>query len=101
MSVAIEKMYPVSIAFEMLIGAKPAAQTISRLARSGQLHALKVLGEWHCTIQDVRDHMESNTTRHLAMEKPSIRGAAKTRSAAKRARDIAAANAELEASGIK
>ena len=97
MSVAIEeKMYPVSKAFEMLIGARPAPQTISRLVKNGSLHALKVLGEWHCTIQDVRDHMEANTTRHLSAGKLAPVGQAKTRSEAKRNRDIAAAVASLE-----
>ena len=99
MSVDIsERMYPVSVAFEMLIGAKPASQTICRLVKTGHLRAFKVLGEWHCTIQDVRDHMEANTTRHLSMELPSKH--AKTRSAAKRQRDIDAATASLEADGI-
>lgn len=99
MSVDIsERMYPVSVAFEMLIGAKPASQTICRLVKTGHLRAFKVLGEWHCTIQDVRDHMEANTTRHLSMELPSKQ--AKTRSAAKRQRDIDAATASLEADGI-
>ena len=97
--VAIEKMYPVSVAFEMLIGAKPASQTISRLVKTGHLRAFKVLGEWHCRIQDVVDHMEANTTRHLAMERP--KAGVKTRSEAKRARDIAVANATLEQSGVK
>ena len=101
MSVAIEeKMYPVSIAFEMLIGAKPASQTISRLVKTGHLRAFKVLGEWHCRLKDVVDHMEANTTRHLAMER-SPKAGAKTRSEAKRARDIAVANATLEEAGVK
>lgn len=102
MSVAIEeKMYPVSEAFLMLIGAKPASQTICRLVKTGHLRAFKVLGEWHCTIQDVRDHMEANTTRHLSAQKRTTTGlASKTRSEAKRQRDIEAANAELERAGI-
>ena len=95
MSVAIEeKMYPVSVAFEMLIGAKPASQTISRLVKTGHLRAFKVLGEWHCRIQDVVDHMENNTTRHLAMDRPKT--ATKQRSEAKRQRDIATAMADLD-----
>lgn len=99
--VAIEqKMYPVSVAFEMLIGAKPASQTISRLVKTGHLRAFKVLGEWHCRVQDVVDHIEANTTRHLAMER-SPKAGAKTRSEAKRQRDIEAAKKELEQSGIK
>ena len=102
MSVDIsERMYPVTVAFEMLIGAEPASQTICRLVKTGHLRALKVLGEWHCTIQDVRDHMEANTTRHLSAPKRTTTGlASKTRSEAKRQRDIAAANAELEAAGV-
>ncbi|MCF7960762.1 MAG: hypothetical protein K9M08_08460 [Pirellula sp.] len=97
MSVATEeRMYPVSKAFEMLIGAKPAPQTISRLVKTGQIRASKVLGEWHCTIQDIRDHMEANTTRTLSAEKRAPTGQAKTRSEAKRQRDIEAAMASLE-----
>jgi hypothetical protein len=96
-----ERMYPVSTAFEMLIGAKPAPQTISRLVKAGQIRASKVLGEWHCTIQDIRDHMDRNTNRTLSAEKRAPTGQAKTRSEAKRQRDLAAATAELEADGIK
>lgn len=102
MSVAVEeKMYPVSVAFELLIGAKPASQTISRLVKTGHLRAFKILGQWHCRISDVVEHMENNTTRHLSAPKRTTTGlASKTRSEAKRQRDIAAANAELEAAGI-
>lgn len=101
MSVAVEeKMYPVSVAFEMLIGAKPASQTICRLVKTGQLTAWKVLGEWHCRVSDVRDHMELNTTRYLSGD-PTAKPRGRPRSESRRERDIAAANAELEAAGIK
>ena len=96
-----EKMYKVSEAFQMLVGAKPAPQTISRLAKSGQIKAFKVLGEWHCTIQALRDHFEANTARDLSAAKRAPVGQAKARSEAKRQRDIAAANAALEAAGIE
>ena len=100
MSVASdERMYPVSVAFEILIGAKPSSQTICRLERIGHLSALKVLGQWHCTLQDVRDHMESNTTRHLSSDRIA-KPLGRPRSEAKRQRDIAAAEAELEADGV-
>ncbi len=102
MSVAIQqKMYTVPIAFDLVLGAKPAAQTISRLCRTGELKAYKALGSWHCSLEAVRDYMEKTTERHLAMEKPAIRGSAKTRSEAKRQRDIAVANATLEEAGVK
>lgn len=100
MSVLIdERMYPVSVAFEMLIGAKPSSQTICRLVKIGHLRAYKVLGEWHCTIQDVRDHMEANTTRHLSADRTS-KPLGRPRSEAKRKRDIEAAEASLEAGGV-
>ena len=85
--------------FDSVTGQRPAIQTACRLIKARQLNAKKILGRWMCTREDVMAYIERETEAAMEGRLPK-QVAAKTRSAAKRARDIAAAEALLEADGI-
>jgi hypothetical protein len=95
-----EKLYPAASLIEGFTGTCPSDQTISRLCKTGKLNGRKVLGKWMCRKQDFHDYVNASTSRAIEAPKRDLKPN-KTRSEAKRARDLAAATAELEADGIK
>lgn len=95
-----EKLHRVAGLIESFTSISPSDQTVSRLCKSGQIKAVKVLGQWMCRKQDFLDYSDASTSRAIEAPKRDLKGA-KTRSAAKRKRDIEAAEALLEADGVK
>ena len=95
-----EKFYLAAELIEGFTSISPSAQTISRICKSGRLKAHKVMGKWMCRKQDFFDYIESSTAQALEAPVRELRGINKTRSEAKRQRDIAAAEASLEADGV-
>ena len=86
--------------FNEVTGQRPAIQTCCRLIKARQLNAKKILGKWMCTRQDILDYVERETEAAMEGRLPK-QIAQKTRSEAKRQRDIAAAEAVLEADGVR
>ena len=78
-------------------GEKTASNTISRIAASGRLECVKILGAWRCTESAFLEFISAPAkARNQAAPKPALR----SRTEAAKAKLQAAAIAECEANGI-
>jgi len=94
-----EKLYPAADLVEGFTDIRPSDQTISRLCKTKKLKAKKVMGKWMCRKQDFHDYVNASTSQAIEAPKRDLK-ANKTRSEAKRVRDLAAATAFVEGNGV-
>jgi len=80
-------------------GERPVSNTISRIALSGRLEAVKILGAWRCTEEAFQAYIQAPfKARNQDVEKSAVRTRTRTESA--RIRPQKEATDFLEANGI-
>ena len=95
----VAKYRPIAEWFVEAIGVPPSANTYGRLAHTGRIRAVKILGQWMCTEEDFLAYLEAEAAasiRRPAAARPDMR-----RSENRKAKAQAEAVAYLEANGIK
>jgi len=91
------KYVPLAERFFDATGFTPPSNTISRIAQSGRLEAVKILGRWMCTEEAFQAYMTVPTkTRNQETPKTAVR----TRSESARIRAQKEATDYLEVNGI-
>ena len=96
----LKKIRPVAEIFREVTGKAPSSGTVSRLALTGRLKAVKCLGVWMCDDKAVVDYMELETAASMpgqVVPKPVL----SSRSDKAKAKAQADSIAYLEANGIK
>jgi len=91
------KYVPLAERFFDATGFTPPSNTISRIAQSGRLEAVKILGRWMCTEEAFLAYMTAPTK---ARNQETPKTAVRSRSDAAKAKSQQEAVAFLDANGI-